>query len=81
MLGILRLYGETFKDCFSKIEDTLIQKQNEFYSDAYLDALISTYRSGFQTAYLNKIIESNIQKPISGRSVTGCAVLRKKGFR
>ena len=59
MLGILRLYGETFKDCFSKIEDTLIQKQNEFYSDAYLDALISTYRSGFQTAYLNKIIESN----------------------
>ena len=59
MLGIMRLYAETFKDCFSKIEDTLIQKQNEFYSDAYLNALISTYRSGFQTAYLNKIIESN----------------------
>jgi Transglutaminase-like superfamily len=59
MLGVLRLYGETFKDCFSKIDDKTIAKQVEYYSDDYLNALISAYRSGYHTALLNKIIEGN----------------------
>jgi hypothetical protein len=59
MLSVLRLYGETFKECFSKIDDKTIAKQVEYYSDNYLDALISAYRSGYQVAFLNKIIEGN----------------------
>jgi hypothetical protein len=59
MLNMLRLYCETFKDCFSKIDDKLIAQQSASYSDGYINALISVYRGGYQTAVLNKVIEIN----------------------
>lgn len=62
MLNILRLYAATFKDCFNKIGDKTFAEQNNYYNDAYINALISAYRGGYQTVLLNNITQNNDEK-------------------
>ncbi len=59
MLGILRLYCGTFKDCFDKIDDKMVTDYYKQYNENYLKALTSAYRSAYKIACFNKIIEAN----------------------
>jgi hypothetical protein len=57
-LNMLRIYYNTFNDCFSKITDKKIAEDNVLFTEKYLNSILSMHRSGFQIAKLNAVFES-----------------------
>jgi hypothetical protein len=58
-LQTLRLYFQTFKDCYAQIEDKTIAEKGVLFSENFIKTLISSHRSGYQVAGLNAFIENS----------------------
>jgi hypothetical protein len=57
-LNMLRIYYNTFNECFSKITDKKIAEDNVLFTEKYLNSVLSMHRSGFQVAKLNAVFEN-----------------------
>jgi hypothetical protein len=55
-IQILKLYYTTFRDCYLLIDDAKIQEYANKFSDSFIEAFLSTLRSGYQTTVLNRVI-------------------------